>query len=94
MNRFERILFGIACVIFAVCGACSSSTEPVIDPHGCDFVKEAIWQAAGNKLPVPDTLMRSNAWDLPAPWYLGLETTFFTPIASRPGDHGCTVVNI
>jgi hypothetical protein len=28
MSRFERVLFGLACALFGLCGGCSDSTAP------------------------------------------------------------------
>lgn len=69
---------------------CTSSMEPRPDVESCTFVKQAVWLAAGHghHLPVPDSLMQSDRWELPAPWYLGDETTTF-----RATAEGCIVVN-
>jgi hypothetical protein len=68
--------------------ACELPSEPKPDAQSCQYVKEQVWIASGNALPVPDSLIQSNRWQLPAPWYLGDETTTF-----RATAEGCLVVN-
>lgn len=67
--------------------ACSSPTTP-LDTESCVFAKQAVWIASGQRLPVPDSLIRSSSWNLPAPWYLGDETTTF-----EPAERGCRLRN-
>lgn len=68
--------------------ACTTSTEPVADTESCVFVKEAYWLSLGHQLPVPDSLMQSDRWDIDARWWLGSEVTTF-----RATSEGCLVVN-
>lgn len=68
--------------------ACELPSEPELDAESCTFVKQAVWIAAGNRLPLPDSLAQSNRWTLPAEWYLGDETTTFSATSS-----GCVVRN-
>lgn len=74
-------------VVLCSLAACGSSTGPP-DVESCTFAKQAVWLASGQPLPVPDSLANSNTWNLPAPWYLGDETTTFEATA-----RGCLVVN-
>lgn len=78
----------IVFVIGTLAIACELPSEPKPDVESCKYVKEQVWIAAGHRLPVPDSLMQSNRWELPAPWYLGDETTTF-----RATPDGCLVVN-
>jgi hypothetical protein len=85
MPKFSAVACALLCAVLAACG--KDTTAPA-DTMSCTFAKQAVWLASGSALPVPDTLMNSNKWNLPAPWYLGDETTTFEPAA-----RGCLVFN-
>lgn len=82
MTRVERVLFGIACALFGVCGGCASTTEPQTN---CDREKRAVWSALGHEDPPPDSLMRVNEWNVPGS-ARGLEgeTYYFMIFAADP----------
>lgn len=68
--------------------ACELPNEPKPDAESCVFVKQAYWLSTGHRLPVPESLMRSDVWNIDTRWWLGDETTRFSATTD-----GCLVVN-